>query len=106
MIMMIIVVASCVMEEKRIFWDWAVAKTYDVIWDGFQYGIYDSGHLWYRGRLNFVNKGQCHLTYSKTENCRFLKATDEETSSIIKWITWILCWKRFNFLFFTRSPLL
>lgn len=39
MIMMIIVVASCVMEEKRIFWDWAVAKTYDVIWDGFQYGI-------------------------------------------------------------------
>ena len=27
MIMMIIVVASCVMEEKRIFWDWAVAKT-------------------------------------------------------------------------------
>lgn len=46
MIMMIIVVASCVVEEKRIFWDWAVAKTYDVIWDGFQYGIYDSGHLW------------------------------------------------------------
>lgn len=35
MIMMIIVVVSCVMEEKWIFWDWVVVKIYDVIWDGF-----------------------------------------------------------------------